>query len=208
MKAWMIGVGLLFTLQVEAACPAWSPTRAEQEIAQLEAQISGWNKVYWQQGESEVSDGVYDQLSARLTQWQRCFGMTTVEQTSLSPLGKTVKHPVAHTGVRKLADARSMDEWMKGREGMWVQPKVDGVAVTLAYQDGHLKQAISQGWAKWRRLDGKSPAHSRYPTKCQRSAGKQRSARRDIFTCGRTCTEKNGGNERALKGGGNADASE
>ena len=50
MKAWMIGVGLLFTLQVEAACPAWSPTRAEQEIAQLEAQISGWNKVYWQQG--------------------------------------------------------------------------------------------------------------------------------------------------------------
>lgn len=145
MKAWMIGVGLLFTLQVEAACPAWSPTRAEQEIAQLEAQISGWNKVYWQQGESEVSDGVYDQLSARLTQWQRCFGMTTVAQTSLSPLGKTVKHPVAHTGVRKLADARSMDEWMKGREGMWVQPKVDGVAVTLAYQDGHLKQAISRG---------------------------------------------------------------
>lgn len=145
MKAWMIGVGLLFTLQVEAACPAWSPSRAEQEIAQLESQISGWNKTYWQEGESTVSDGVYDQLSARLAQWQRCFGVIAVEQASLPPLSETVKHPVAHTGVRKLANIRAVGAWMKGREGMWVQPKVDGVAVTLVYQDGHLKQAISRG---------------------------------------------------------------
>ncbi|MCG9466927.1 hypothetical protein LCT67_26985, partial [Escherichia coli] len=29
---------------------------------------------FWKEGKSEVEDGVYDQLSARLTQWQRCFG--------------------------------------------------------------------------------------------------------------------------------------
>ena len=32
---------------------------------------------YWKEGKSEVDDGVYDQLSARLTQWQRCFGNET-----------------------------------------------------------------------------------------------------------------------------------
>lgn len=31
------------------------------------------------------------------------------------------------------------------RRDVWVQPKVDGVAVTLVYRDGKLNQAISRG---------------------------------------------------------------
>ena len=34
---------------------------------------------------------------------------------------------------------------MLGRKNLWVQPKVDGVAVTLVYTNGKLKQLISQG---------------------------------------------------------------
>ncbi len=40
----------------------------------LQQQIKQWDDDYWKEGESEIEDGVYDQLSARLTQWQRCFG--------------------------------------------------------------------------------------------------------------------------------------
>lgn len=73
----MKGILLLFIATVtgaQATCPAWAPARAEREITQLTAQIVRWNDDYWRQGESEVNDGVYDQLSARLAQWQRCFG--------------------------------------------------------------------------------------------------------------------------------------
>lgn len=127
-----------------AACPQWSPARAEQEISQLHQQISQWNTDYRKQGASEVSDSVYDQLSARLTQWQRCFGQKTTDQNTL-PISGTVNHPVAHTGVRKLPDKPALTRWMASKKGLWVQPKVDGVAVTLVYRNGKLAQAISRG---------------------------------------------------------------
>jgi DNA ligase (NAD+) len=52
---------------------------------------------------------------------------------------------VAHTGVRKLANQADVARWMRGQSGLWVQPKVDGVAVTLVYRQGRLTQAISRG---------------------------------------------------------------
>lgn len=136
---------IMMATGAEATCPAWTPARAEREIARLTAQLTRWNENYWRQGASEVNDGVYDQLSARLTQWQRCFGYR--EQDESSPPGVTsgVMHPVAHTGVQKLADARAVSQWMVGKRDLWVQPKVDGVAVTLVYHHGRLQQAISRG---------------------------------------------------------------
>ena len=145
MKTWMIALGWLLMAQAQASCPVWSPARAGQEIAQLQGQMTRWNEAYWRQGASEVSDGVYDQLAARLAQWQRCFGVQPVESTSLPPLNGVLKHPVAHTGVRKLADANAVGQWMQGKKDLWVQPKVDGVAVTLVYRQGRLYQAISRG---------------------------------------------------------------
>jgi DNA ligase (NAD+) len=57
-----------------AACPVWTPARAEQEIALLEKQMAQWNEDYWLQGASAVSDDVYDNLNAQLANWRRCFG--------------------------------------------------------------------------------------------------------------------------------------
>ncbi|MEO3991410.1 NAD-dependent DNA ligase LigB [Pseudocitrobacter sp. Cyp-38S] len=129
----------------QATCPAWAPARAEREIAQLTTQIARWNDDYWRQGVSEVSDGVYDQLSARLGQWRRCFGYDERGESTPPILASGVRHPVAHTGVHKLADARAVNQWMAGQRDLWVQPKVDGVAVTLVYRQGRLQQAISRG---------------------------------------------------------------
>lgn len=127
-----------------AVCPAWSPARAQEEISRLQQQIKQWDDDYWKEGKSEVEDGVYDQLSARLTQWQRCFGNET-RDVMIPPLNGAVMHPVAHTGVRKMADKNALSLWMRERSDLWVQPKVDGVAVTLVYRDGKLNKAISRG---------------------------------------------------------------
>lgn len=69
--AWGI---LLWHSQSGALCPAWPPARAAEEIARLQQQLADWNDIYWKQGVSAVDDSVYDQLSARLVQWQRCVG--------------------------------------------------------------------------------------------------------------------------------------
>ena len=129
----------------QAACPAWPQARAEQEIERLGQQITEWGNAYWQQGSSTVSDEVYDQLAARLAFWQRCFTEETPAHGAPPPLRGDTRHPVAHTGVRKLADQSAVVRWMRGQSDLWVQPKVDGVAVTLVYRQGRLTQAISRG---------------------------------------------------------------
>ena len=146
MKVWMaILISILcWQSSVWAVCPAWLPARAQEEISRLQQQIKQWDDDYWKEGKSEVEDGVYDQLSARLTQWQRCFGNET-RDVMMPPLNGAVIHPVAHTGVRKMADKIALSLWMRERSDLWVQPKVDGVAVTLVYRDGKLNKAISRG---------------------------------------------------------------
>ncbi|EMZ90617.1 DNA ligase B [Escherichia coli P0305260.11] len=146
MKVWMaILIGILcWQSSVWAVCPAWSPARAQEEISRLQQQIKQWDDDYWKEGKSEVEDGVYDQLSARLTQWQRCFG-SEPRDVMMLPLNGAVMHPVAHTGVRKMVDKNALSLWMRERSDLWVQPKVDGVAVTLVYRDGKLNKAISRG---------------------------------------------------------------
>ena len=146
MKVWMaILISILcWQSSVWAVCPAWSPARAQEEISRLQQQIKQWDDDYWKEGKSEVEDGIYDQLSARLTQWQRCFGNET-RDVMMPPLNGAVIHPVAHTGVRKMADKIALSLWMRERSDLWVQPKVDGVAVTLVYRDGKLNKAISRG---------------------------------------------------------------
>lgn len=136
---------MLWQAHVRAVCPVWSAARAQVEITRLQQQIAQWDDAYWKEGVSVIDDSVYDQLRVRLTQWQRCVGDDASAEFALPSLTGTMTHPVAHTGVRKLADKRAVQQWMRGRDDLWVQPKVDGVAVTLVYQGGKLTRAISRG---------------------------------------------------------------
>jgi len=135
---------LLWSSYGLAICPAWSPAQAEQEIARLSAQIARWDKAYWQQGVSDVNDDVYDQLAARLKQWRHCFGDEQATEAQM-PADGSIRHPVSHTGVSKVANKAALRQWMRSHQDLWIQPKVDGVAVTLVYRQGQLVQATSRG---------------------------------------------------------------
>ncbi|MEG0956483.1 MAG: NAD-dependent DNA ligase LigB [Citrobacter sp.] len=145
IRKYMVLILLLVHLPVWAVCPVWSPARAHEEISQLQQQITQWDASYWQQGVSAVDDGVYDQLNAQLRQWQRCFDEKPQTEVPAPPISGTISHPIPHTGVRKLADKPAIQQWLRNRSDVWVQPKVDGVAVTLVYKDGSLVRAISRG---------------------------------------------------------------
>lgn len=144
MWRWISGMMLLWCGYSVAVCPVWPPAKADKEIATLSAQLKRWNDAYWQQGSSPVSDDVYDQLTARLKQWQRCFG-SELADVAIPVLAGNIQHPVSHTGVQKVMHKTALRQWMQARSDLWVQPKVDGVAVTLVYRNGVLTQAISRG---------------------------------------------------------------
>ncbi len=144
IKAFMMIGAMAWNVCSYAACPVWTPARADQEIAQLEKQIAQWNEDYWLQGASAVSDDVYDNLNTQLANWRRCFGQEIVHDAPATA-GGTLRHPVAHTGVDKLLNKAALQKWMAGKTALWAQPKVDGVAVTLVYRQGKLERVISRG---------------------------------------------------------------
>lgn len=125
-------------------CPDWPPARAVNEISRLQEQIDIWDESYHRGGRSLVADELYDQARSRLTEWRQCFAEAPAPSPLRTLRGK-VAHPIVHTGLDKLHDDRAVEHWLRDRRDIWVQPKVDGVAVTLIYRKGVLHQAISRG---------------------------------------------------------------
>jgi DNA ligase (NAD+) len=135
----------LFTGAAQALCPRWTPARAMDEIAHLQQQLRGWDNAYYRDGETPIDDALYDSLQRRLQQWQHCFQTHAEPDQSVWVTDGMTEHPVAHTGVKKLPDKLAVAYWMRGKEPVWLQPKIDGVAVTLVYRHGKLAALISRG---------------------------------------------------------------
>lgn len=130
-------------------CWAWAedcPDDARSQIDTLARQVNQWDDVYHRQGQSPISDELYDQARRRLAHWRKCALQPTPKADNpLASARGTVRHPVAHTGLEKLLDASEVGDWLSTRQDVWIQPKVDGVAVTLVYRKGQLHQLISRG---------------------------------------------------------------
>lgn len=151
MERWLpiAGVALFLLTPAHAAdCPDWAPSRATQEMAALRDRLIGWNHAYRVEGQSPVDDAVYDQAMQQLAAWRRCFpAQAPAMPAHLADAGGATIAPVVQTGLAKLPDAQALAAWMheRGDRDLWVQPKADGVAVTLLYLDGRLQQATSRG---------------------------------------------------------------
>lgn len=142
----LIALPLIFiAFPALAACPPWPAERAEREMQALGRQLADWDEAYHARGLSPVDDEIYDQARARLDSWQHCFASSAETQSPLRDAAGPVRHPVPQTGLAKLADEQAVRAWMAPRDNLWIQPKVDGVAITLTYRDGLLKQAVSRG---------------------------------------------------------------
>lgn len=146
---WLLSLIVLWAGTAGAAdCPNWSPARAQTELSALHARLDGWNHAYRVDGAAPVSDAVYDQAEQQLAAWVACFpAQAPAPLAHLGDAGGRRTTPVAQTGLAKLPDAAAVDGWMRARgyRDLWVQPKADGVAVTLLYVDGQLWQAVSRG---------------------------------------------------------------
>ncbi len=140
---------LMLLLLSVLACSAWAencPDDARAQVNTLAEQIRRWDDSYHRLGQSTVNDELYDQARQRLARWRQCLPRSSVPTDNpLASSRGTLAHPVAHTGLEKLLDEQAVGTWLGTRQDVWVQPKVDGVAVTLVYRQGRLSQVISRG---------------------------------------------------------------
>ncbi|MDD2223395.1 MAG: NAD-dependent DNA ligase LigB [Pseudomonas sp.] len=138
---------LLLTPLVLANCPTWTNDHAEQEINTLRQRIADWDRSYHRDASSPVADEIYDQAHEQLQAWQQCFvdGSTSAPASSaLNSARGSVELPFSQMGLRKLSEPQ-LKQWMQQHNDLWIQPKVDGVAVTLVYKSGQLTQMLSRG---------------------------------------------------------------
>lgn len=147
MKVGWLGGLLAMALTAQGEeCPDWPEERLSRESQALAEQVRLWDTAYHDEGVALIDDALYDQAVERLTTWQRCLGHVPDHRplTRVTSSSGTLEHPAAQRGLNK-ADDEGIRRFTSRREDLWIQPKVDGVAITLRYADGELVEAISRG---------------------------------------------------------------
>lgn len=125
-------------------CPGWTAEQLQLQITHLQQQLEQWDHAYHVDGRSLVDDEVYDQARTRLAQWERCSHVAPSAIRLPADVRHTLAHRYTQMGLDKL-DEPQLRNWLRDRHDLWVQPKLDGVAVTLVYRQGRLQQLISRG---------------------------------------------------------------
>ena len=137
--------------------------QAKTEHARLQVEISEHDRRYYQQDRPTISDAAYDALRARYNAIEARFpDLRTLESLSLkvgaAPTGrfKKVRHAVPMLSLdNAMADEDVIDFVARIRRFLKLsddekiafsaEPKIDGLSMSLRYEDGDLVTAATRG---------------------------------------------------------------
>ena len=133
----------------------------EHEIAQLRAELNRHNYLYYVEAKPEISDREYDRMISRLTELEAehpelVSPDSPTQRVGGQPLSgfKTVRHAVPMLSIDNTYSYDELREWdVRVRKGLnrdepvryVVELKVDGVAVSLRYEQGKLTLGATRG---------------------------------------------------------------
>ena len=147
----------LFTMAGQAGSDSGS---AQPRIAELRRRIAHHDRLYYEQAKPEISDRDYDAMYRELVDLERAHPKLIAPD---SPTQKVGGRPQgAFEQVRHLVPMQSLDNTYSAEEitdfvdrlqrllpgekiPMTIEPKVDGVAIALLYEKGHLVRAATRG---------------------------------------------------------------
>jgi DNA ligase (NAD+) len=148
LSIWLLAGGVEGATSEEVA-------QAEKRMTTLRAEIAHHDELYFREAEPEISDEDYDQLRRELRDWERRFpelvtpGAVGDDRDGLRP---TVAHGVPMLGLDKVNTPAGLEEFVSrverrlGRPVTWVvEPKFDGIAVSVTYENGRLVRASTRG---------------------------------------------------------------
>lgn len=132
----------------------------QKRIDELRHQIERHDELYYQQAKPEITDQAYDELMRELMELEtRHPELLTADSPSQRVGGKpidgfeTIEHVQPMYSIDNTyneADLRAWDERVRKQlddapPAYICEPKVDGVAVSLRYEDARLKYAVTRG---------------------------------------------------------------
>jgi DNA ligase (NAD+) len=140
-----------------------SPEAAKAELARLAEEISKANRAYHAEDAPEISDAEYDalkqrnaEIEARFPELKRADSPSEVVGAAPADGFSKVKHAVAMLSLANAFDNDEVDEF-DGRVRKYLglasdaalrytaEPKIDGLSLSLRYENGRLVQAATRG---------------------------------------------------------------
>jgi len=132
----------------------------QKEIAQLRAEIAEHDRLYYKDAQPTVDDQAYDRLKAQLAQLEAANPELNFDDSPTQSVGDDRLEAFASYRHRKpmlsLDNTYSSEELIEFGQRLnkrfpeqkltyLVEPKIDGVAVSLTYENGQLVRAVSRG---------------------------------------------------------------
>lgn len=137
-----------------------TPEQAKKRIAELRAEVARHAELYYRKAQPEIADRDYDALERELADLELQFPEFAVAASPTLKVGDdrlegftTYRH---RQPMQSLDNTYSEDEFrafhqrlvkMFGRENLAyvVEPKIDGLAVSVTYEKGRLTRAVTRG---------------------------------------------------------------
>ncbi len=138
---------------------AESLEEAKQEVRQLRAQLGQWAKAYYEQDAPVVEDHVYDEKYARLLELEAAYPELKSADSITQRVGgevnsdlPKVEHPVPMLSMGDVFSKEELAEFDQRVQKAIGHPvaynvelKIDGLSLSLEYEEGRLKRASTRG---------------------------------------------------------------
>lgn len=131
-----------------------------QEIAQLRAEIAKHDALYYKDAQPAIDDQAYDRLKARLSELEAAHPELDFDQSLSQAVGddrldafESYRHrkPMlsldnTYSSLELIEFGRRLNKRFPDQTLTYlVEPKIDGVAVSVTYEDGQFVHAVSRG---------------------------------------------------------------
>jgi DNA ligase (NAD+) len=133
---------------------------AAHEIGKLRDEIRHHDRKYYVEAQPEISDRQYDRLIERLKELEAKYPNLVTDDSPTQRIGdrpvdqlKPVEHRLPMLSIENTYSIEELKKYgqriaklLPGEKIAWVvELKIDGVAVSVAYEDGRLVQAATRG---------------------------------------------------------------
>jgi DNA ligase (NAD+) len=134
--------------------------QAANRVADLRREIEEHNRRYYQEAAPTISDREYDQLYRELSDLEKCFPKLAAPDSPTQSVGgqplkafAQITHRVPMLSLDNTYSEEEVTDFYRRMEKLLpnrkipvvIEPKVDGVAVSLLYEKGELRYAATRG---------------------------------------------------------------
>lgn len=152
MRKIHLPVYLLF-LCIEHVSASLCTSFSAEQLQSLNKTIQHHDTLYFRKHHPELSDAEYDALIEQRNTLSQCLKQTTDNTLKHTDSAETVQHNVRLSSLRKGNDRAEIIRFIETIQRLGspviLQPKIDGVAAELVYQNGKLVRASTRGDGEW-----------------------------------------------------------